>query len=158
MKGLTGLIKFDNQGFRSQFELDLIELTGEGLKEIGTWNSSLGLNLTRTPIFSAQAAGDDTVANKSFIVLIAMSAPYGMLKEDSRQLTGNDRYEGFGIDLIHELSMMLGFNYTFEVQHDNVYGSLNKKTKQWNGMLRQIMDGVSTSNYEITLSVFIWSV
>lgn len=142
MTGLTGMIKFDNQGFRSHFELDLIELTGDGLKDIGSWNSSWGLNLTRTPVFTQTADTDETVANKSFIVLIAMTSPYGMLKEDSRKLTGNDRYEGFGIDLIHELSLMLGFNYTFVVQHDNNYGSLNKKTKQWNGMLREIMDGV----------------
>jgi len=121
----------------------LIELTENGLQAYGTWNSSTGLNITRAPLNPHADNAEESIANKSFIVLIALSPPYNMLKEDSRQLTGNDRYEGFGIELIHELSLMLGFNYTFQVQEDGAYGSLDKKTKQWNGMLRRIMDGVS---------------
>lgn len=66
-----------------------------------------------------------------------------MLKESANMTMGNDRYEGFGIDIIHEMSKILAFNYTFEVQADNVYGSLNEKTGQWNGMLGRIIAGVS---------------
>lgn len=66
-----------------------------------------------------------------------------MLKESSSVKTGNDRYEGFAIDLIQEMSLILGFNYTFEVQADNVYGSFNNITKKWNGMLGKIIAGVS---------------
>lgn len=66
-----------------------------------------------------------------------------MLKDSAAQLTGNDRFEGFGIDLIHELSVMLGFNYIFRIQEDGAYGSLNNVTKQWNGMIRELIDGVS---------------
>jgi len=66
-----------------------------------------------------------------------------MFKESAVKLVGNDRYEGFAIDIIHEMSKILGFNYTFEVQSDNVYGSLNKTTKKWDGMIAKIMSGVS---------------
>ncbi|PSN42074.1 hypothetical protein C0J52_16393 [Blattella germanica] len=69
-----------------------------------------------------------------------ISNPYGMRRQSSEQLKGNDRFEGFGIELIHELSLILGFNYTFELQLDNAYGSLNKETGQWNGMIRQLLD------------------
>lgn len=69
-----------------------------------------------------------------------------MLKESSSVITGNDRYEGFAIDIIQEMSKMLGFNYTFEVQADNVYGSFNNITMKWNGMLGKIIDGVSKCN------------
>lgn len=65
-----------------------------------------------------------------------------MLRETVSKMSGNDQYEGFAIDIIHEISKMLGFNYTFSVQTDNVYGSLNQETKEWNGMLRKIIDGV----------------
>lgn len=68
--------------------------------------------------------------------------PYGMLKDSAQQLTGNDRFEGFGIDLIHELSLMLGFNYTFQLQEDGVYGSINNVTKEWSGMVRELIDEV----------------
>jgi glutamate receptor, ionotropic, invertebrate len=65
-----------------------------------------------------------------------------MLKESSSELEGNDRYEGFGIELIDELSKMNGFNYTFEIQADGVYGSYDAKTKKWTGMMEKIMDEV----------------
>ena len=66
-----------------------------------------------------------------------------MLKESSIKLEGNDRYEGFGIELIDELAKINEFNYTFDIQDDGVYGSLNPKTKKWNGMMEKIMDGVT---------------
>lgn len=64
-----------------------------------------------------------------------------MHKQTATKLTGNDRFEGFGIELIHELSLMLGFNYIFEVE--TVYGSLDRTTGKWNGMIRKLMDRVS---------------
>lgn len=66
-----------------------------------------------------------------------------MLKESASILTGNNRYEGFAIDIIDEMSKILGFNYTFEVQSDNVYGSFNKTTGKWDGMVARLMSGVS---------------
>lgn len=65
-----------------------------------------------------------------------------MLRDSSMPLVGNDRFEGFGIDVIHELSLMLGFKYQFQLQEDGVYGSLNNVTKEWNGMIRALQDGV----------------
>lgn len=69
--------------------------------------------------------------------------PYGMLKESVDVLTGNERYEGFAIDIIQEMSKALGFNYTFRVQADNVYGSYNEETGEATGMLGKIIKGVS---------------
>lgn len=66
-----------------------------------------------------------------------------MLKETTTQLTGNDRFEGFSIDVIHELSQILGFNYTFIIQEDGANGNLDRSTNEWNGMIREIIDGVS---------------
>ena len=63
-----------------------------------------------------------------------------MLKESAATRTGNDRYEGFAIDIIHELSKIEHFNYTF-IQTDPDYGSLIDK--RWTGMLGKIIDGVS---------------
>ena len=64
-----------------------------------------------------------------------------MLKETLAPLKGNDRFEGFGIELIDKLSARLGFNYEFILQPDGAYGSQNKETLEWNGMIRQLMDG-----------------
>lgn len=48
MKGLTDVIKFDHKGYRSDFILDVIELSPQGLRKFGTWNSTQGVNFTRS--------------------------------------------------------------------------------------------------------------
>uniref|UniRef100_A0A903WSY6 Uncharacterized protein n=1 Tax=Anopheles gambiae TaxID=7165 RepID=A0A903WSY6_ANOGA len=138
--GLTRSIRFDHQGHRSDFLLDIIELGPAGLEKVGVWNSTEGLNFTRKKEQTLLAFDDGTLQNRTFLVLTAISPPYGMLKDSPVKLTGNERFEGFGIDLIHELSLMLGFNYTFILQEDGVYGSLNRDTKKWNGMVLELLE------------------
>ncbi|CAL7945896.1 unnamed protein product [Xylocopa violacea] len=138
MEGLSGLIKFDTAGFRSDFRMDVIRVTEDGPKRIGIWNSTNTVEWLMEQ-YPSKSDEELSLQNKTFIVLIAISHPYGMLKESADMMTGNERYEGFGIDIIQELSKMLGFNYTFEVQSDNVYGS-NVKGK-WTGMLGKIIRG-----------------
>ncbi|XP_076751091.1 glutamate receptor ionotropic, kainate 2 isoform X2 [Xylocopa sonorina] len=138
MEGLSGLIKFDTAGFRSDFRIDIIRVTEQGPKKIGIWNSTNTVEWLMEQ-YPPKTDEELSLQNKTFIVLIAISHPYGMLKESADMMTGNERYEGFGIDIIQELSKMLGFNYTFEVQGDNVYGSnVNGK---WTGMLGKIIRG-----------------
>lgn len=62
------------------------------------------------------------------------------MKESSDQLEGNDRYEGFTIDLIEKLSEILGFSYEFEVELE--YGTKDPQTQKWNGMIYQLMEDV----------------
>lgn len=65
-----------------------------------------------------------------------------MRKESSVPLYGNNRYEGFGVDLIHELSLRLGFNYTFIIREDKKNGEYDDNTKQWDGMIGDIISRV----------------
>ncbi|XP_059057472.1 glutamate receptor ionotropic, kainate 2 isoform X4 [Achroia grisella] len=139
MKGLTGVIKFDHQGFRSDFTLDIIELTRDGLQKAGTWNSSEGVNYTRS-YGENQKQIVEILQNKTLIVTTILSAPYCMRKEASERLTGNAQFEGYAIDLIHEISKILGFNYTFKLAPDGRYGSYNRETKEWDGMIRELLE------------------
>ncbi|EEB18532.1 glutamate receptor, ionotropic kainate 2 precursor, putative [Pediculus humanus corporis] len=139
MQGLTGVIKFDNQGFRSSFSLDIIELGREGLRKIGTWNSTEGVNLTRTygEVYTQIV---ESLHNKTFLVTTILSSPYCMRKNSSERLTGNDQFEGYSVDLIYEISKILGFNYTFKLVPDGRYGSFNRETKEWDGMMKELLD------------------
>ncbi|XP_038213875.1 glutamate receptor ionotropic, kainate 2 isoform X2 [Zerene cesonia] len=139
MKGLTGVIKFDHQGFRSDFTLDIIELTRDGLQKAGTWNASEGVNYTRS-YGDNQKQIVEILQNKTLIVTTILSAPYCMRKEASEKLTGNAQFEGYAIDLIHEISKILGFNYTFKLAPDGRYGSFNRETKEWDGMIRELLE------------------
>lgn len=59
-----------------------------------------------------------------------------MSKESKEQLKGNDRYEGYGIDLIEKLSELLGFAYEFRLHQGTNYGE--NKSGEWNGMLGEL--------------------
>lgn len=65
-----------------------------------------------------------------------------MLRETSEQMTGNDRYEGFCADLIHEISEILGFNYTIKIADDGLHGKFDKKLGRWNGLIGELLDQV----------------
>ncbi|BET00801.1 kainate selective glutamate receptor activity [Nesidiocoris tenuis] len=143
-EGLTGVVKFDNEGFRTDFTLDILELTRNGLHVKGNWSRFGGVNIQRPEPEFDQIEEVDDLRNSTFIVLIALTHPYGMLKESSFALVGNDRFEGFGVDLIHELSEMTGFNYTFRVQEDKSSGNpvtLPNGTRVWNGMIGEVLAG-----------------
>lgn len=69
-----------------------------------------------------------------------------MLKQEAELLTGNDRFEGYAIDLIFELSLILEFRYTFIVEEDGHYGEcIDEISNQWTGMIGKVMTGVRTT-------------
>ncbi|XP_043279268.1 uncharacterized protein [Venturia canescens] len=138
MHGLTGLLKFQTNGLRSDFKLDIYQLTPDGPKTTGIYNSSTGISW-RVSENAVAAVEDDDMSNKTFRILIALNPPYNMLKESSAMKVGNDRYEGYAIEIIHELSKLLHFNYTF-IETDPDYGS-KRKDGTWSGMLGAIIAG-----------------
>ena len=62
-----------------------------------------------------------------------------MLVKDSEQKTGNDRFEGYSMDLIKAISEILGFNYTFRTVADGTYGSYDRETETWSGMIGELL-------------------
>lgn len=71
LKGLTNLIKFDNQGFRSDFLLDIVELSAGGMRKVGTWNSTQGVNFTRT-FTEQQSEIVENLRNKTLVVTMIL--------------------------------------------------------------------------------------
>lgn len=68
--------------------------------------------------------------------------PYVMHKKSDKPLYGNDRFEGYCLDLLKELSNILGFSYEVKLVTDGKYGAQNDKG-EWNGMVRELIDHVS---------------
>lgn len=77
-----------------------------------------------------------------FLVFGAQEEPYVMLKKSDKALVGNDRFEGFCIDLLKELANILGFTYEIRLVPDGKYGSQDEKG-QWNGMIKELIEHVS---------------
>ncbi|XP_076358702.1 glutamate receptor ionotropic, kainate 2-like [Tachypleus tridentatus] len=140
INGLTGNVKFDENGFRSDFNLKILQLTQQGLKEIGKWTPRSGINMTGN-FSKAYEEAIQSLKNKTLIVTTLLNAPYMILKEDrTKALTGNDRYHGYCVDLIREISKIRGFKYTIKEVSDKTYGKKNKHG-EWNGMIRELIDG-----------------
>ncbi|XP_045623949.1 glutamate receptor ionotropic, kainate 2 isoform X4 [Procambarus clarkii] len=138
--GLTGPIKFDTAGFRSEFQLDILEMDQkETLKKVGTWTKYGGANYTRTWAELVDAM-ELNLQNRTLIVSTALTPPYTMRTESSELLHGNARFEGFCVDLIHEIAAIRGFNYTFQLVADGAYGSKNRETGEWDGIVRELLD------------------
>lgn len=63
--------------------------------------------------------------------------------KDEKNLTGNARYEGFCIDLLKWIAGQVGFQYTIRLVPDHMYGVYDPDTKEWNGIVRELMEKVS---------------
>lgn len=143
-----------------------MRLTSSGLSKVGVWNTTAGLNMTIKMDERERVYDDGSMRNKTFTVITALvcfhrpilpifttdesmlqSPPYGMLKDSSDTLIGNARFEGFGIELIQELSEIYGFNYNFVLQEDKDYGEWNNETQQWTGMIKALLDEVSSLKF-----------
>lgn len=154
--GLTGRIILNKtDGLRKDFDLDLISLKEDGTTKrvvdgaarrtklwtkIGVWNSYSGLNLTEKKDNNKNVT--DSLANRTLIVTTILENPYVMHKKSDKVLYGNDRFEGYCLDLLKELSNILGFNYEVKLVTDGKYGAQNDKG-EWNGMVRELIDHIA---------------
>ncbi|KAI4504819.1 hypothetical protein M0802_000369 [Mischocyttarus mexicanus] len=77
--------------------------------------------------------------------LMRHEQPYVMLRNRGN-ISENERYEGFCIDLLKEIAHMVGFTYRIELVPDGKYGVYDYETGEWNGIVRQLMDKVPTSH------------
>ncbi|XP_071646436.1 glutamate receptor ionotropic, kainate 2 isoform X2 [Temnothorax longispinosus] len=134
LHGLTGHIEF-NEGKRNNFKLDLLKLKKEDeLVKVGEWKSGSGINITDLDAFY-----ETTMTNITLVVMTREERPYVMVKED-KNLTGNARFEGFCIDLLKWIAGQVGFQYAIKLVPDHMYGVYDPDTKEWNGIVRELMD------------------
>lgn len=78
------------------------------------------------------------IQNKTLIVTTVLNEPYTMLREAADKKSGNEQFEGYGVDLVEELSKILQFKYKFQLVKDRAYGVKNDKG-EWNGMIGEVM-------------------
>ena len=57
-------------------------------------------------------------------------------------LVGNDRYEGYCVDLANKVAGLIEFNFTIQVVKDGQYGK-ELENGTWNGMVGEVIREVS---------------
>lgn len=73
-----------------------------------------------------------------------------MYKKNYMHLEGNDRYEGYCVDLASEIAKHVGIKYKLSIVMDGKYGARDPETKAWNGMVGELVYGVSTGSLDFT--------
>ncbi len=56
------------------------------------------------------------------------------------RLSFEEKYEGYVLDFVYELSQKLKFKYKFHIVGDGKYGGQDEVTGEWNGMIRELQD------------------
>uniref|UniRef100_A0A673WQS0 Glutamate receptor n=1 Tax=Salmo trutta TaxID=8032 RepID=A0A673WQS0_SALTR len=135
LEGLTGHIEFNSKGQRSNYALRIMQNSRDGLRQIGQWHSEQGLSMERKlPSINVT----DTLFNTTLTITTILENPYVMLRPNHQEMEGNERYEGFCVDMLKELADVLKFKYRINLVGDGVYG-VSGTNGTWTGMVGELI-------------------
>ncbi|XP_063288173.1 glutamate receptor 3 isoform X2 [Pelobates fuscus] len=138
VQGMTGNIQFDTYGRRTNYTIDVYEMTATKPRKVGHWNEYE--RFVAAP--DQQPANDSSsVENKTIVVTTILENPYVMKKKNYDQLDGNEKYEGYCVDLASEIAKHVGIKYKLSIVEDGKYGARDPETKIWNGMVGELVYG-----------------
>ncbi|KAL6480159.1 hypothetical protein MHYP_G00111920 [Metynnis hypsauchen] len=139
IEGLTGHIQFNEKGRRTNYTVSVMELKPTGPKKVGYWNEDE--KFVSTSAFTPGSNETYGFHNRTYIVTTILESPYVMLKKNHEQLVGNDKYEGYCVELAAEIAKHVGYQYKLKIVSDGKYGARDPETKMWNGMVGELVYG-----------------
>ncbi|XP_063168525.1 glutamate receptor ionotropic, kainate 5 [Candoia aspera] len=133
--GLTGHVEFNSKGQRTNYTLRILEKARHGHREIGVWysNRTLAMNATTLDINVSES-----LANKTLVVTTILENPYVMRRANFQELSGPAQYEGFCVDMLHELADILKFRFQIKLVDDGLYGA-PEPNGSWTGMVGELI-------------------
>lgn len=78
-EGMTGRIIFDDDGQRTNFYIEVLELNQEGFTKIATWDAITGINYTRSQS-EVYSQITQSLHNKTVVVSVRVGGPYLFIK------------------------------------------------------------------------------
>ncbi|EDW03471.1 glutamate receptor ionotropic, kainate 2 [Drosophila grimshawi] len=141
MKGTSGVnstnfrtsnLQFDEDGQRINFNIEIYDPT-----------DNIGIAVWDTRGQITQLDMEMKVQKKVvYRVATRIGPPYFSRNETAMELnlTGNAIYQGYAVDLIDAIAQEVGFEYIFLPVADQQYGKQDKDTKQWNGIIGEIIN------------------
>ncbi|XP_077104125.1 glutamate receptor 1a isoform X4 [Siphateles boraxobius] len=152
IEGLTGHIQFNEKGRRTNYTVSVMELRPTGPKKVGYWNEDE--KFVSTAAYIPGSNETYGLQNRTYIVTTILESPYVMLKKNHEQFTGNDKYEGYCVELAAEIAKHVGYHYILKIVADGKYGARDAETMMWNGMVGELVYGkadVAVAPLTITL-------
>ncbi|CAG5127476.1 unnamed protein product [Candidula unifasciata] len=145
--GMTGNLEFNSEGRRDNFSLTITAFTGSETYLRGHWYNKPYVFDKRLKFYDDKYQSNRStpfpLKGRVAKVVMIEERPFTMKKRDHMLRKGNDRFEGFAVDLIEEVAKMLEFDYEIYLVHDGKFGS-KMADGEWNGMLGELLSGNAT--------------
>ncbi|XP_072040413.1 glutamate receptor 2-like isoform X2 [Amphiura filiformis] len=161
VEGMTGRIQFDDFGERINYTIRLLSLYSNGLQPIAEYThispdippdnedpATPGTPADMYPTSALRFYNDQSptnsqldLRNRTIIVTSVADSPYLILKDNHLMLDGNDKFDGYCIDLLKQINTIFPFSYNITLS--NAYGAYNNKTKKWSGMVAELINGTA---------------
>lgn len=163
-EGITGNVAFDNEGNRVNYTITIRSGQGETIDQIrGDWTQNIDywedrwdrkwesegrLNVTTYNYGNDRKIKVVAIEAEPFLFLRENRARYLAQFDNSRRrrqsstYTGNDRYEGYIMDLLARIkSNMRGIDFDYEVElvPDGKYGNKDVFSEEWDGMMGDVV-------------------
>ncbi|CAF0901674.1 unnamed protein product [Adineta ricciae] len=126
--GTTGVVDFDRNGLRRSLQLRILDLSEQGMVEVGTWTHKNRLSISQLGVKQL------TQIRKHLAVVTREEKPYVSRKVDSN---GSVYFEGYCIDMLAEIARRLNFNYSIRIAEDAAYGK-EDENGQWSGIIGEL--------------------
>ncbi|TSQ81045.1 Glutamate receptor 1 [Bagarius yarrelli] len=152
IEGVTGHIQFNEKGRRINYTISVMELKSTGPKKVGYWNEDD--KFVSTAAYTSGSNDTYGIQNRTYIVTTILESPYVMLKKNHEKLIGNDKFEGYCVELAAEIAKHVGYEFKLKIVADGKYGAKDSETKMWNGMVGELVYGkadVAVAPLTITL-------
>ncbi|KAM7352229.1 glutamate receptor IIB [Cochliomyia hominivorax] len=145
----TQRVILNEYGLRDDFNLEIYNPLIDRLTHV--WNKQHGLvSFEKLSENSTKEAKRKKIAEKEdfsqkkvkYTVATRIGEPFFMWRPEPEGVhyEGNERFEGFAVDLIYKLAEECKFDFILEPVADNAYGSRDPVTDEWNGIIRQLID------------------
>lgn len=112
LEGLTGDIRFNDEGKRTNYTLHVVEMTvNSAMVKVAEWSDVSGI----TPVFAkyTRIRNHEIEKNKTYVMSTMLEEPYMMLRQQDlsgKVLDGNEKYEGYCKDLADLIAKQLDIN------------------------------------------------
>lgn len=144
--GVMDTIVFDTNRSPLSATFDIVNLRRSGLEKVGKWDSINGLVMEEKkeimwPSEKTSIPSDTSVSmeNQTFTIVTIEETPF-ITKQSSSIKPDKLVLMGYCIDLLEKLQEKLKFSYEVYLVPDGNYGSQDALTKEWNGMVKEIIE------------------
>lgn len=131
IEGLTGDIRFTEEGKRVNYTLHVVEMTvNSAMVKVAEWSDVSGMNPVLAKFTRIKSPKQEFEKNKTYILTTLLEEPFMMLKtqENNEILQGNDQFEGYCKDLADLIAKKLDINCMFAVFQTTLQSKPEKKS------------------------------